>query len=439
MKVLGRAGLQGFFEEQFLALVSLKANTSTAACSLKLMTKVLHRFHQKQVIVLLDEYDSPLIDAYHHGFYRETLNMVRNMLSEAFKDNSYVAKGVISGILRVAKESIFIGLNNLATSTVLDQDYSQWFGLSPAEVQQALADFEMANHYPEVEAWYNGYLFGGRPTYNPWSIISYLRSPEKGLVPHWVNTSSNELISQLLTKADNRTIQKIEALIQGQTVTTWLQEHTVFTDLDRANDTTLLSFLVFSGYIKAHFLKQEGRDRWFTVEVPNQEVLWLYETILGNNLSAQYSREGATELLQHLLAGRTEEFAHALQLYVISAFSYFDVSEPQAERIYHGFMLGVLAFLHTTHQVLSNRETGLGRAEMLLMPRKTDNPRAYVLEFKQAPSANQLDATAEAGLRQITNKLYHTHIKNQGKTQITLYAIAFYGKQLAVKSVGITV
>ncbi len=421
-------------QTQLTALLNRTAPIDYLENSLKVLTNILYRYYQKQVVVLVDEYDSPLIEAYNQGYYPETLATVRNMLSEALKDNKYLVKGVITGILRVAKESIFSGLNNLVVGTVLDRYCNRWFGLSPDEVKQALGHFELASHYADIEAWYNGYLFGGQAVYNPWSIISYLRRPDKGFVPHWVNTSDNKIIGQLLGSAHNGTIQKIEALIQGQTVEATLEEHTVFADLEQAREESLLSFLVFSGYLKAQFLRQEIDLMYYRLEIPNVEVLSVYKLLLRPYLELPATKDISLTMLQNLLAGQTEALEAALQRYVLAAFSYYDVAEPQAERIYHGFMLGVLAFLHTTHQVLSNRETGLGRADMLLLPREAADNRAYVLEFKQAPTPEQLEATATAALQQISNKRYPTLIHDAGKTQTHHYAIAFCGKQLTVKS-----
>jgi len=399
-----------------------------------LLSRYLYQHHQKQVMLLIDEYDTPLIYAHTGGYYADMIDLMRSLLSSALKDNDYLAKGVVTGILRIAKESIFSGLNNMYTGTLLQKAYSQWFGLSQQEVKQALSVFDMQGHYTDIETWYNGYLFGGQPKYNPWSIISYLRHPEEGLRTHWVNTSNNELIGGLLGKAGNTTIKTVEALLQGQTVETTMREHTVFAELDRAEEETLFSFLVFSGYLKAQFSRQEMATRYYAVSIPNVEVQSLYTELLRVYLRVTDAGAVAEALLNNLLAGRAEELQTKLQQYVLSAFSHFDVAEPEAERVYHGFMLGVLAYLHTTHHVLSNRETGLGRADMLLVPRAEDDQRAYVLEFKQAPHPDKLAATAHNALQQITQKHYQAYIQDRGKTQICHYAIAFYGKLVVVYS-----
>ncbi len=398
-----------------------------------LLSRYLYQHHQQKVVVLLDEYDTPLIYAHTGGYYADMIDLMRSVLSAALKDNEFLAKGVVTGILRIAKESIFSGLNNLYTGTVLQQAYNNWFGLAPEEVQAALGAFGMAANYPDIEAWYNGYLFGNSPMYNPWSIISYLRNPEEGLKAHWVNTSSNDFVGELLGKAGDAAIKKIEAILQGQPVETPLKEHTVFAELDRPKDATLLSFLVFSGYLKASYTRQVNATKFYKVSIPNLEVQSLYSELLGNYLSTPDADTTGQPMLRHLLNGQVDELQSKLQQYIISAFSHYDVAEPQAERVYHGFMLGVLAYLHPTHFVLSNRETGLGRADMLLIPRKKTDSQAYILEFKQAPHPDQLNEVAQAALQQINHKQYQAYINDHGKTKIYHYAIAFYGKLVTVK------
>ncbi len=418
-----KASFKGLFEETDADLLT---------DSLLLLTKLLFQHHGKPVVLLLDEYDTPLINAYSNGWYNTMVTFMRNLLSAAFKDNQYLAKGVITGILRVAKESIFSGLNNIRTYTVAHQAYNTQFGLTATEVQQALASYGLAGHYAAVEAWYHGYLFGGTPIYNPWSIVNYLAAPAEGLQPYWVNTSNNDLIASMLASADNHTLQQIELIVQGQPVETRLNEHTVFADLDRAEATTLLTFLVFSGYLKAQLARQDDYHNYYQLALPNKEVKSVYSTILEEFLTAPISASASHELIQYLLMGQADAFTKTLQQYILAAFSYFDVAEPQAERVYHGFMLGVLALLHTTHQILSNRETGLGRADMLLMPRSANDNRAYVLEFKQAPGPEKLPATAQNALNQISNQRYTTLMTDQGKTQLLHYGIAFSGKQVYV-------
>ncbi len=417
---------------QLEALLNLTANLSQLESSMQMLGEVLHRHYNKQVVMLIDEYDSPLIEAYQYNYYDPMRNTLRNLLSAALKDNAHLAKGVVTGILRVAKESLFSGLNNLKTATVLKKAYHNKFGFTNAEVQAMLNHFNLSTHYQPVEQWYNGYNFGGTAIYNPWSIVSFIDEAEEGPQPFWVNTSSNELIAQQFNRASAGALQKLDQLVQGISVESPVSEHTVFSDLERGNESTLFSFLLFSGYLKAELARTDNSQTWYRLSIPNVEVARVYNTLFRSYLNDPLGVDTSHNLLQELLHGAANAFATQLQHYVIEAFSYFDFAGQQPERVYHGFMLGLVAYLHDTHQISSNRETGLGRADMLIVPRDDNDAQGYVLEFKRAASPEAVEATATEALQQIKNKQYTTQLRQQGKTRMHQYAIAFYGKTLAV-------
>jgi len=436
-KYLLHAG-KGTWEEteknDFQAVLEKRAPLEVIEQSILLLSTLLERYHEKKVIVLIDEYDSPLIHAYQRGYYEPIRDTLRQLLSQGLKSNKALSKGVITGILRVAKESIFSGLNNPTTATVLSHKYSNQFGFTPQELKDMLAYYKMEGHYAGIEQWYNGYLFGGQQIYNPWSILAYLDNPADGLKPYWVNTSENSLTTEQLERASDDTIQKLEMLVQGQAVETPLYEHVVFSELHQNPSTpTLFSFLVFSGYLKATLAGQRRRTQYYRVQIPNEEVLYTYEMVFGQYLEKTLDLTTTEEMLQSLLAGEVPLFTRWLQKYVITAFSHHDVGSPVPEKVYHGFMLGVLAFLFPTHQISSNRETGLGRADMLIIPRDAADERGYVLEFKQAPSHEALETTAQEALAQVAEKDYTTQLRDHGKTEHHHLGIAFWGKELAVR------
>ncbi len=410
--------------------------------SLKSLCKFLEKHHQQKVVLLLDEYDTPVHAAYSNGFFDEFMDFYRNFLSAGLKDNEHLLKGVVTGILRVAKESIFSGLNNPIIATVLDERFSDKFGLTQTEVEQLLSDYDMEDKVEGVRHWYNGYIFGENIIYNPWSLLNFVAEKAKSYKIYWVNTAQNTLIKDQMRFASVQVKKDFEQMMNGKPVLHTLQEHTSFDDLKAFRADALYCLLVFSGYLKAKFIEQKGRKRYFELSIPNEEVKTLYEDFMADWLGAGLSTERVNYLLEFLLEGEVEDFQLLLSEYVETAFSYFDLpkeisTKQEPEKLYHSFILGLLAQLSTTHDVRSNRESGFGRADVMIFPKDENDQRGYVLELKTVAKhkGEDLDIAIENALKQIDDKNYVSELKARKKTDIFKWALSFDGKETKVKLV----
>ncbi|BDD02307.1 AAA family ATPase [Persicobacter psychrovividus] len=408
-----------------------EADETSLSAFLKHTASALKKYHGTAPILLIDEYDAPIHAAHTHGYLPEMLNFMRNFLSAGFKDNEHLTKGIITGILRVAKENIFSGLNNITTYSILNRQFSDKFGLTQAEVDQLLTDADFTEDREKVANWYNGYAFGGTTQiYNPWSILNYVAHIPDGLRAYWVNTSSNELIQEILPKADKATQDILFDLLKGEKVAAQIDEFTVFNDLYAGRKTTVLGLLLFSGYLTA-----EDRIDLNTYElrIPNQEIKSMFQNMLQNYIGTSITQAKDTVLIQSLLEQRANTFAEALAQYVKTSFSYFDIGkEGNTEKIYHAFMLGLLAHLDKNYYIRSNREVGYGRADIYFYPKDTTNPKAWILEFKKkdADDKGDLKSLAEDALKQIYDRDYLDEIKAHGHTEILCMGVAFEGKQV---------
>ncbi|BDD02300.1 AAA family ATPase [Persicobacter psychrovividus] len=419
-------------EKRFLnRLFDFNASQSDLEKTLKTLGAILNKHHGTAPILLIDEYDAPIHAAHTHGYLPEMLNFMRNFLSAGFKDNEHLTKGIITGILRVAKENIFSGLNNITTYSILNRQFSDKFGLTQPEVDRLLNDADCTEDREKVANWYNGYAFGGTTQiYNPWSILNYVAHIPDGLRAYWVNTSSNELIQEILPKADKATQDILFDLLKGEKVAAQIDEFTVFNDLYAGRKTTVLGLLLFSGYLTA-----EDRIDLNTYElrIPNQEIKSMFQNMLQNYIGTSITQAKDTVLIQSLLEQRANTFAEALAQYVKTSFSYFDIGkEGNTEKIYHAFMLGLLAHLDKNYYIRSNREVGYGRADIYFYPKDTTNPKAWILEFKKkdADDKGDLKSLAEDALKQIYDRDYLDEIKAHGHTEILCMGVAFEGKQV---------
>ncbi|HAA11067.1 MAG TPA: AAA family ATPase [Cytophagales bacterium] len=430
--LLKKDGLwRGNKREKFEALLDREAPKHVLQDSLLFITQLLEEYHGIAPILLLDEYDTPLIEAYNRGYYAEARDTIQILFGDALKDNKALGKAIITGILRVAKESLFSGLNNLTVATVLDEGYADKFGFTPEEVKKGLEAQGLPEHYEDVDTWYNGYRFGKHQIYNPWSILNYLQKPTQGFRPYWVNTSENSLLIRQFEQASFSTITQLEKLMQGEVLESELKDHTVFQDLERPKAMTLMTFLVFSGYLYASFDRQEETKYYYQLRIPNKEVLAVYQTIFERYFEQTLDTQPTQEMLEGLLNGNIALFERYLKGYVLEAFSYYDLADDAPEKIYHAFMMGTLGYLFPTHKITSNREVGLGRADMLLIPKDADDRRGYVLEFKRAERAESLKATAQEALEQIEQRQYTAELLAE-KRQVYAVGIAFFGKQVAL-------
>ena len=394
--------------------------------SLRYLTKWMHLYHKKKVIVLVDEYDAPAHASYVGNYYDALIIFLRNWLSGGVKDNTYLEKGVLTGILRIAKESVFSGANNISSFTILDEGFQDKFGLLEAEVSKLLEDYGLSDHLPEVRKWYDGYRVGSCPgIYNPWSVLNCIM--QKGvLAPYWVNTSDNVLMKQLIAEGTDDLKADMEELLRGGIVEKTVEEGIIFTDLKK-NPDTVWSLLLFSGYLTMAATPSYGIP--CKLQIPNIEVNELYRSMVLNWFKESIREPKYRLLLSSLASGDVKSFSQIFKEFISSSFSVFDVTQKEPERVYHAFVLGLLVGLKDRYQIKSNRESGLGRYDVILFPRDLKD-LGIVMEFKKVEIAGEshLEAAANSALKQIEEKNYAQELLDEGVKRILYLGFAFSGK-----------
>lgn len=428
--------LDEFEKKFFINILDLTGSKSLYENSLKKLSFYLTKYFNTKVIILIDEYDTPVQSGYNNGYYDEIIEFMRNFLSGALKDNDLnLERAVLTGILRVAKESVFSGLNNLKVCSILNEEYSTYFGLLENEVEDMLKYYEIHFNIEEVKKWYNGYVFGKTTIYNPWSIINYVDNYKEGLRPHWINTSSNDLIKELISHGDSEVKEDIEELIRFNTISKIIDDAVVFSNLDK-NSNTLWSFFLMCGYLKfvSKTLLEEG-DILCQLQIPNMEVRYLFKQTITGWFEESLQSKDVTMMLNALISGDIKLFNVIFKKFVMSSFSYFDTSGKDSEKVYHAFVLGLLVNLNGTHEVKSNRESGYGRYDVMLIPRDLTK-KGIILEFKKVDEddGEGLEDACSAALMQIEEKKYEQELHGRGITDIVKVAIAFDGKKVLCKS-----
>ena len=398
----------------------LKEKEANYDSSLLNLTKYLYNYYKKEVILLIDEYDSPLIVANQRNYYKDSINFFRNFFSIALKTNPYLKIAVLTGIVQVAKEGIFSGLNNVITYNILEKGFETFFGLSEEEVEEALKYFEMEYQIEEVKKWYDGYKFGGKEIYNPWSILNYLRTKE--LRAYWVNTSDNALIYENLSVANMDVFNSLEKLFEGKEIKKEISPFFTFEELERYNG--IWQLMVYNGYLK---LNQKLEDDEYLLTIPNYEIQTFFKKgfidkyLIGSNYF--------NPIMRTLLEGNIDEFGRMLEEIFLINTSFHDL---KAENIYHTFLLGMLIWLRDKYEVKSNGERGQGRYDILLLPLDKKKP-AFVFEFKVSKTIKGLEGKAEEALKQIKEKHYDVGIKESGIDKIYRIGLAFKGKKVKIK------
>jgi hypothetical protein len=396
----------------------------------------LHAHHGEPVVILIDEYDEPIHAGYVHGYAGEIIDFFRAFLTEALKGNAHLYRAVLTGILRVARESIFSGLNNLAVYTLLRHDFATCFGFTEAEVEDLLTRAGRREQLPIVQRWYNGYLFGGQVIYNPWSVLNFVADAQGRPRPHWLNTSSNDLIRKLLEDNATRLEPVFEILLAGGGIEQVLDENVVLDRLDTSPD-ALWSLLVFSGYLKAEERVRDPMEQpAHFLTIPNQEVRLVYTSTFRDWMQVHMQGHGANldRLTRALLSGDAETLEEQLQAFVENVLSYHDAGAPSPEQLYHGFVLGLLAVLEPDYLVRSNRESGQGRPDVMIRPARPGRPGA-VLELKVArPGRRTLEAALEKGQAQMQAQGYAAELRAAGAQPIHGFAVAFDGKEVRVRA-----
>jgi hypothetical protein len=365
---------------EFENIINKTEKNTTYQQSLKKLSKYLSLYYNQKVIILIDEYDTP-IQAGYKRFYTEVVSFMRNLLSGALKDNKYLYKGVITGILRVSKESIFSGLNNISVYSILDEEFSDKFGFTESETKQILADLEVPTEYSQIKNWYNGYKIGTTTDiYNPWSILNYAVAHKAGFKPYWINTSSDELLKeQIKAKNANRTREQLLELISNQSIEKIIDENFVFTDLDRKKD-LMWTLLAFSGYLT---IDQKLSVNRYLLKIPNYEIKYVFQTIILDWLEAEVKIQQnlLIETTKFLINNEIEKFERGFKEIIGDTFSYFDL-QGEPENVYQSYVLGLLAIVGDDYIIKSNRESGEGRYDICLIPHDTSK-YGIVIEIKQ--------------------------------------------------------
>ncbi|MGL6024829.1 MAG: AAA family ATPase, partial [Cetobacterium sp.] len=394
--------------------------------SLLNLSEHLYEKYRKKVIILIDEYDTPLVTAHSQGYYNEAIFFFRNFLSAALKGNPYLEFSVLTGILRIAKESIFSGLNNLTVSTILDNKYEH-FGLSENEVEEALKYYELDYELEEVKKWYNGYKFGNKLVYNPWSIINSINDRE--LNPYWVNTSDNALIKQLLAKNDSKVFEELELIFKGEVIWETISENIVFDDLNNIN--SIWSLMLFSGYLTYEQMRVSPITglKSYSLKIPNTEIKSFFrQSFIETYTKGDVHFYGL--MMEDLFLGNLNSFINKFKKMYMSAVSYHDTGD--SEKYYHHFMLGVLLTLGDKYIITSNRESGYGRYDIALEP-KDKNNFGLIFEFKIGDK-NSIHEKAKEALTQINEKKYDISMRNNGVSKVIKIGMAFSGKDVAIES-----
>ena len=422
------------YETWMAVLKNPQALPYTYANCLKELSELLHEYHQEQVIILIDEYDTPVHAAWQHGYYDEMVSFMRLLLGAALKDNNHLKKGVLTGILRVSKESMFSDLNNFIASTVLDNDvFSDLFGFKEAEVLEMLRYYGLnGREMEQLRDWYDGYRFGGHTIYNPWSILNYVFSLDHALKPYWVNTSQDVLLRKLMF-GDRASIKDhIQQLLEGKKLEVQLDEYLTFQAL-HGNQRTVWTMLVLAGYLGA---ENPHGGRFYDVSIPNKEIREGFIDGIYAWLQTDMETSTRQRMLEALMTGKIKDFEYELTDFVIRVFSYHDTERRYAENFYHAFFLGLLAGLEHRYRLTSNREAGYGRYDICLTP-KNPADRGIVIEIKapETGTKESIQGALAAAVKQLKAKQYDKALAAAGVGDILRLAIAVQGKAVRVKAV----
>ena len=402
------------FKKYLLADIDF-ANLKNA---LEFLTRVLYEKHKKEVILLIDEYDSPLISAYEHNYYDEAINFFKVFYGEALKTNDYLKMGIITGIIRVIKAGIFSDLNNLRVYSILDKQYSNFFGFTEKEVEKMLIDFDIEYNLPEVKSWYDGYRFGDAEVYNPWSILNFVQNRE--LEGYWIGTSGNFLIKEVLKDSNSEINASLEKLFNGEKIEEVITGNSDLSSLLSYHE--IWELLLFSGYLTVD--KKIDEDV-YSLRLPNKEIRKFFK---NEFIDITFGASEFRKTMETLKNNKIEEFEKNLQNILLKSTSYMD---GKNENFYHGLFLGMSFYLDNKYSVKSNREAGLGRYDVLIEP-INKKERAFILEFKVTDSEKNLEKFSKEALEQIINKKYNIGLVEKGIKDITYIGVAFYKKQVKI-------
>ena len=421
-------------EKEYLKKVLNKeASEVDLTAALEKLSQILTKHYGKAPIIIIDEYDTPIQEGYSKDFYDEIIGFMRNFFSGAFKDNKNITYGFLTGILRIAQESIFSGLNNLTVNSVMDDEYDKFFGFTSLEVRKMLEYYGVADKEAELKDWYNGYLFGSTEIYNPWSVINYI---SRGCIPqaYWVNTGKNEVLEDVLTIATDDITERLYALLRGEKVVARIDQNVVYRSLaeDPAN---IYSLLLVAGYLKTPKKELQADGAYLCeVSIPNREIASVYKSEILSHLMqvGAITRTTANMIAESLYANDIQKLQKAISEYMDKSISFYDAG---AEGFYHGLTLGLIALLDNQYKIKSNRESGDGRYDISLLPREKKYPGVIMeLKWKSGLEEAELEELAKEALSQIDEKRYDLELKEDGIENVIKLGIAFSGKKVVIKA-----
>ena len=417
-------------KERYENLLNRRADEKEVAKAFAFLSECLFKYHGKKTIILIDEYDVPLENAYFEGFYDKMIQFIRSLFESALKTNPYLEKSVITGCLRISRESIFTGLNNLKIDSVLHTEYGDSFGFTESEVEELLAYYNLQEELPEVKRWYDGYLFNDIEIYNPWSIINYVYDRDhkitKFALPYWSNSSSNSIVREMVGEADEDAKRDLETLINGGTIEKPVHEEITYGDIHQTQD-NLWNFLFFTGYLKKVGERKDGNNLKLEMKIPNIEIATIYENSISYWFDQRMKKTDRSPLKQALETGDCEAAEDFINRQLADTISFYDY----AENFYHGFMAGLLVNIGG-YSVKSNRESGNGRPDIVMTELKFRG-RAMILELKISDTIKGMEKKCEEGLAQIEEGNYAQPIEEDGYQPILKYAICFFKKGCMVR------
>lgn len=416
--------------ERYMDIAGEKADDGEIRGSLQLFSRCMYKITGQKTVILIDEYDVPLETAYFGGFYEKMVDFIRSLFESALKTNDYLQFAVITGCLRISKESIFTGLNHLNIVSALDKNYSEHFGFTEEEVLQMMACYGVESRFPTMKEWYDGYVFGNTEVYNPWSVIKFLYDLNGDIRafprPYWINTSSNDIIKDLIARADRDTKGQIERLLDGGMLDVQIHEEITYEDMHSKGE-NLWNFLYFTGYLTKAEEYFRDRNIFLKLKIPNIEVTTIYENTILNWFKETIEKRDFRDLYHGLEEGNAEKVRDILSEQLFSTISFYD----SAENYYHGFLAGILS-QSENYLVKSNRESGNGRSDIMVRSPSLRG-RSFILEVKVSGCIDDLEADADRALQQIYDKKYMEELRGEGYRRIDCYGISFFRKDCEVR------
>ena len=421
-------------KEVFQNIMEQRADQNVYLNSIRTLSDILAKYYEKNVIILIDEYDVPLENAYHEGFYDDMTNLIRSCFESALKTNPSLEFAVLTGCLRVSRESIFTGLNNLKTYSITKNKFSQYFGFTQEEMQEILQNFSLEQYAGTIAKWYDGYRVGLTEIYNPWSVLncidSYLQNDMVACEPYWSNTSSNRIVKRLIEESNERTKSMVEELINGTPIHTQIFEDVTYGTID-VNQDYIWSFLLFTGYLKIISCETIGDETYYDMVIPNVEIKSIYKNTIRSWFIDHINRDSRTDILESIIHADAEKLEDLLCTWLTNTISCFD----EQENYYHGFVTGLVSGFNG-YMVVSNRESGNGRFNLVVKQRSRWH-HAAILEFKVVEKYNQMTKACEDALKQIEEKDYEASLRDEQYENIAKLGICFCQKRCRIKSGGV--